>query len=71
MDKKTTIVYNEEEDKTYITSNIPKDMLNILNKYPEEYIDFTEEEELDNGNIRVKSIVLTLPRKMYNLVKVK
>lgn len=71
MDKKTTIVYKEEENKTYITSNIPKDMLNILNKYPEEYIDFTEEEELDNGNIRVKSIVLTLPSKVYNLVKVK
>lgn len=70
MDKKTTIVYKEEEDKTYITSNIPKDMVNILNKYPEEYIDFTDEEVLDNGNIRVKSIVLTLPCKVYNLVKV-
>lgn len=70
MDKKTTIVYKEEEDKTYITSNIPKDMVNILNKYPEEYIDFTDEEVLDNGNIRVKSIVLTLPGKVYNLVKV-
>lgn len=70
MDKKTTIVYKEEEDKTYITSNIPKDMVNILNKYPEEYIDFADEEVLDNGNIRVKSIVLTLPGKVYNLVKV-
>lgn len=70
MDKKTTIVYKEEEDKTYITSNIPKDMVNILNKYPEEYIDFADEEVLDNGNIRVKSIVLTLPSKVYNLVKV-
>lgn len=70
MDKKTTIVYKEEEDKTYITSNIPKDMVNILNKYPEEYIDFTDEEVLDNGNIRVKSIALTLPGKVYNLVKV-
>ena len=70
MDKKTTIVYKEEEDKTYITSNIPKDMVNILNKYPEEYIDFTDKEVLDNGNIRVKSIVLTLPGKVYNLVKV-
>ena len=70
MDKKTTIVYKEEEDKTYITSNIPKDMVNILNKYPEEYIDFTDAEVLDNGNIRVKSIVLTLPGKVYNLVKV-
>lgn len=71
MDKKTTIVYKEEENKTYITSNVPNDMVNLLNRYPEEYIDFTEEEELDNGNIRVKSIVLTLPSKVYNLVKVK
>lgn len=71
MDKKTTIVYNEEEDKTYITSNIPKDMLNILNKYPEEYIEFTEEEELDNGNIKVKSLVLTIPGRVYNFIKVK
>ena len=70
MDKKTTIVYKEEEDKTYITSNIPRDMVNILNKYPEKYIDFADEEVLDNGNIRVKSIVLTLPGKVYNLVKV-
>ena len=70
MDKKTTIVYKEEEDKTYITSNIPKDMVDILNKYPEEYIDFADEEVLDNGNIRVKSIVSTLPGKVYNLVKV-
>lgn len=70
MDKKTTIVYNEE-DKTYITSNIPKDMLNILNKYPEEYIEFTEEEELDNGNIKVKSLVLTIPGRVYNFIKVK
>lgn len=71
MDKKTTIVYNEEEDKTYITSNVPKDMLNILNKYPEEYVDFTEEEELGNGNIKVKSIVLTIPGRVYNFIKVK
>lgn len=71
MDKKTTIVYKEEEDKTYITSNVPKDMLNILNKYSEEYIDFTEEEELDNGNIKVKSIVLTIPGRVYNFIKVK
>lgn len=71
MDKKTTIVYNEEEDKTYITSNVPKDMLNILNKYPEEYVDFTEEEELDNGNIKVKSLVLTIPGRVYNFIKVK
>lgn len=71
MDKKTTIVYKEEEDKTYITSNVPKDMLNILNKYPKEYIDFTEEEELDNGNIKVKSIVLTIPGRVYNFIKVK
>lgn len=71
MGNKTTIVYKEEEDKTYITSNIPKDMLNILNKYSEEYIDFTEEEELDNGNTKVKSIVLTIPGRVYNFIKVK
>lgn len=71
MEKKTTIIYNEEENKTYITSNVPKDMVNLLNRYPEEYIDFEDEEELDNGNIRVKSIVLTIPGKAYNFVKVK
>lgn len=71
MDKKTTIVYKEEEDKTYITSNVPKDMIKLLDKYPEEYVDFEDEEELDNGNIRVKSIVLTIPGRVYNFVKVK
>lgn len=71
MGNKTTIVYKEEEDKTYITSNVPNDMLNLLNKYSEEYIDFTEEEELDNGNIRVKSVVLTIPGRVYNFIKVK
>lgn len=71
MDKKTTIVYKEEEDKTYITSNVPKDMVKLLDKYPEEYIDFADEEELGNGNIRVKSIVLTIPGKAYNFTKVK
>lgn len=71
MDKKTTIVYKEEEDKTYITSNVPRDMVKLLNKYPEEYVDSSEEEELGNGNIRVKSIVLTIPGKVYNFVKVK
>lgn len=71
MDKKTTIVYKEEEDKTYITSNVPKDMVELLNKYPEEYVDFADEEELGNGNIRVKSIVLTVPGRVYNFVKVK
>lgn len=70
MDKKTTIVYKEEEDKTYITSNVPKDMIKLLDKYPE-YIDSTDEEELGNGNIRVKSIVLTIPGRVYNFVKVK
>lgn len=71
MDKKTTIVYKEEEDKTYITSNVPKDMVKLLNKYPEEYVDFTDEEKLDNGDIKVKSIVLTIPGKAYNFIKVK
>lgn len=71
MDKKTTIVYKEEEDKTYITSNVPKDMVKLLDKYPEEYVDFADEEELGNGNIRVKSIVLTVPGRVYNFVKVK
>lgn len=71
MDKKTTVVYKEEENKTYITSNVPKDMVNLLNKYPEEYVDFEDKEELDNGNIRVKSIVLTIPGKVYNFTKVK
>lgn len=71
MDKKTTIVYKEEEDKTYITSNVPQDMVKLLDKYPEEYVDFADEEELGNGNIRVKSIVLTVPGRVYNFVKVK
>ncbi|BCG66455.1 hypothetical protein [Staphylococcus phage vB_SsapH-Golestan101-M] len=46
-------------------------MVNLLNRYPEEYVDFTDEEELGNGNIRVKSIVLTIPGKAYNFTKVK
>lgn len=71
MDKKTTIVYKEEENKTYITSNVPKDMVDLLNKYPEEYIDFIDEEEIGNGDIKVKSIVLTIPGKAYNFIKVK
>lgn len=71
MGNKTTIVYKEEENKTYITSNVPNDMFNLLNRYPEEYIDFTEEEELDNGNIKVKSLVLTIPGRVYNFIKVK
>ena len=71
MDAQTTIVYKAEEDKTYITSNVPKDMVSLLNKYPEEYIDFEDEEELDNGNIKVKSIVLTIPGRAYNFTKVK
>lgn len=70
MDVQTTIVYKAEEDKTYITSNVPKDMVSLLNKYPE-YVDSTDEEELDNGNIRVKSIVLTIPGRVYNFTKVK
>lgn len=70
MDAQTTIVYKAEEDKTYITSNVPRDMVRLLNKYPE-YVDFEDEEELDNGNIRVKSIVLTIPGKAYNFIKVK
>lgn len=34
MDKKTTIAYKEEENKTYTTSNVPKDneCLQRLNK---------------------------------------
>lgn len=71
MDKKTTIVYKEEENKTYITSNVPKDMVDLLNKYPEEYIDFIDEEEIGNSDIKVKSIVLTIPGKAYNFIKVK
>lgn len=71
MDKQTTIVYKAEEDKTYITSNVPNDMVSLLNKYPEEYIDFTDEEELGNGNIKVKSVVLTIPGRVYNFTKVK
>lgn len=43
MDKKTTIIYKEEENKTYITSNVPKDneCLQRLNKKLEQ-----ENEEL-------------------------
>lgn len=43
MDKKTTIVYKEEENKTYITSNVLKDneCLQRLNKKLEQ-----ENEEL-------------------------
>lgn len=48
MGNKTTIVYKEEENKTYITSNVPNDMLNILNKYPEESLEFIESELLKN-----------------------
>lgn len=70
MDVQTTIVYKAEEDKTYITSNVPKDMVSLLNKYPE-YVDSTDEEELGNGNIRVKSIELTIPGRVYNFIKVK
>lgn len=73
MEKKTTIIYNEEEDMTYITSNVPKDMLKLLDKYEEEYIDFEEKEEIDDdsGSYIVKNLVLSIPGKIYNFVKAK
>ena len=73
MEKKTTIIYNEEEDMTYITSNVPKDMIKLLDKYEEEYIDLEEKEKIDDdsGSYIVKNLVLSIPGKIYNFVKVK